>query len=79
MDASPHVSARALDSAVDAAPPRREGSRTITVIATYRLSEEGRKLSLLTGGDGRASREVTISVPTSRFHLVSVDLEGTPA
>ena len=56
---------------------RREGSRTLLVTAAYRLSEEGRKLSLLEGGDGRADQEVKVAVPTNRFHLVSVDADGT--
>ena len=35
----------------------------LAVIATYLLSEEGRKVSLLNGGNGRAVQEVTIQVP----------------
>src|SRR5882762_5877156 len=56
--------------------PRRDNGRTLTVTATYRLSEEGRKLSLIAGGDGRALQQVTIAVPTSRLHLVSVTPDG---
>src|SRR5437773_7679731 len=40
------------------------------------LSEEGRKVSLLGGGDGRAIQEIKVQVPTNRFHLVSVDSDG---
>ena len=40
------------------------------------LSEEGRKTSLLAGGDGRAVQELAVEVPTNRLHLVSVDANG---
>ena len=55
---------------------RRERMQALTVTATYRLSEEGRKASLLAGGDGREVQETTLAVPTNRIHLVSVDAEG---
>lgn len=48
----------------------------LAVTATFLLSEEGRKASLLGGGDGRAVQELKIAVPASRLHLVSVDSEG---
>ena len=41
------------------------------------LSEEGRKASLLTGGDGRAQQQLMVEVPTTRLHLVTVDADGT--
>lgn len=50
--------------------------RILKVTATYRLSEEGRKASLLAGGDGRAIQQITIDVPSSRLHLVTVDAQG---
>jgi hypothetical protein len=50
--------------------------RTVSVIATYQLSEDGRKACLLAGGDGRAVQKVTMDVPASRLHLVTVDAEG---
>jgi hypothetical protein len=53
-----------------------ESPRALTVTATYLLSEDGRKASLLDGGDGRAVQQLSIQVPTSRLHLVSVDNEG---
>jgi len=56
--------------------PTRDGRRTLNVIATYRLSEEGRKLSLITGGDGRAVQQETIVAPANRLHLVSVSADG---
>lgn len=57
-----------------ASPP--ESARVLTVTATYLLSEDGRKASLLAGGDGRAVQQLSIQVPTNRLHLVSVDDEG---
>jgi len=57
-----------------ASPP--ETARLLAVTATYLLSEEGRKASLLAGGDGRAIQQMSIQVPTSRLHLVTVDDEG---
>jgi hypothetical protein len=55
----------------------REPTRMLTATATYRLSEDGRKASLLAGGDGRALQEQTIQVPGTRLHLVRVDTDGT--
>src|SRR4051794_32971734 len=51
-------------------------NRTLAVTATYLLSEEGRKASLLAGGDGRAVQERTLEVPATRLHLVVVDPNG---
>ena len=62
---SPAVSAAAV-----------EASPTLAVTATYQLSEEGRKASLLAGGDGRAIQQIKLQVPTNRLHLVSVDANG---
>jgi hypothetical protein len=53
-----------------------DAPRTLAVAATYRLSEEGRKASLLAGGDGRGLQELMVNVPVNRLHLVNVDLEG---
>lgn len=53
-----------------------ETSRTLAVTATYLLSEEGRKASLLAGGDGRTLQQLTVQVPANRLHLVSVDEKG---
>src|SRR2546425_3598336 len=55
----------------------REPTRMLTATATYMLSEDGRKASLLGGGDGRALQEQTIQVPATRLHLVHVDTNGT--
>lgn len=59
-----------------ASPPTPESARSLTVTAVYQLSEAGRKASLLAGGDGRAVQQITVQVPTSRLHLVSVDPQG---
>src|SRR5438132_8525446 len=61
---------------VPAASPSSQAVRTLAVTAVYGLSEQGRKLSLLSGGDGRAVQQLTIHVPPNRLHLVSVDAEG---
>ena len=44
--------------------------------ASYLLSEDGRKASLLAGGDGRAVQQIPLQVPANRLHLVSVDKQG---
>ena len=51
-------------------------NRTLAVTATYLLSEDGRKASLLAGADGRAVQELKVEVPANRLHLVSVDADG---
>src|SRR3954468_17009141 len=57
-------------------PKGVEVGRELAVKVTYVLTEEGRKASLLAGGDGRALQEMTVQVPSSRLHLVSVDANG---
>jgi hypothetical protein len=59
-----------------AAPATSQTAQSLTVTATYQLSEEGRKASLLGGGDGRAIQQIKLQVPTNRLHLVSVDGNG---
>ena len=51
-------------------------AQTLVATASYLLSEDGRKASLLAGGDGRALQQVTLEVPENRLHLVSVDRQG---
>lgn len=58
------------------ASPPADPNRALAVTATYLLSEDGRKASLLAGGDGRALQQLTIQVPATRLHLVHVDTEG---
>lgn len=48
----------------------------LPVTAVYKLSEEGRKASLLAGGSGQALQRVTVQVPANRMHLVTVDRKG---
>src|SRR6185436_233632 len=57
-------------------PPNAEAARTLSVTASYVLTEAGRKASLLAGGDGRALQQITLQVPANRLHLVSVDKHG---
>src|SRR5438552_11963445 len=68
--------ARRQESVAPVATATVDANRTLAVTATYLLSEEGRKASLLAGGDGRAVQELTVQVPTNRLHLVSVDANG---
>jgi hypothetical protein len=48
----------------------------LTVTVIYLLSEAGRKASLMAGGNGRELQQITVHVPASRLHLVSVDAQG---
>jgi len=48
-------------------PPTPAVDRMVTVIATYQLSENGRKALLVAGGDGRGMQKVTMDVPASRL------------
>jgi hypothetical protein len=66
--------------AVDRSRPQLravEEAQSLKVTVVYGLSEEGRKASLLSGGDGRGRQLLSIQVPPSRFHLVAVDPSGT--
>src|SRR6266516_3171405 len=77
MDAVTVLTPRRSEPLTDAAPMTTgDVSRALAVKATYLLSEEGRKASLLSGGEGRAVQELTLHVPANRLHLVSVDLNG---
>ena len=51
-------------------------ARTLTVSATYLLSETGRKASLLSGGNGRSVQQIQVHVPVNRLHLVNVSGKG---
>jgi hypothetical protein len=53
-----------------------EAARALTVTVSYVLTEDGRKASLLAGGNGHARQQITLQVPTNRLHLVSVDKQG---
>jgi hypothetical protein len=80
MDVIAHAATRRLDSSLHAVSPTPatpvESVRTLAVTADYRLSEVGRKASLLNGGNGRAEQHVKIAVPLTRLHLVHVDGNG---
>jgi hypothetical protein len=75
MEAATAIQSRRSDLIHDV-ETTTDSNRMLPVAATYFLSEEGRKASLLTGGDGRAMQELTIQVPANRLHLVSVDADG---
>jgi hypothetical protein len=55
---------------------RPVSAQSLSAAASYLLSEEGRKVSLLMGGNGQALQEITLQVPTNRLHLVTVDKQG---
>jgi hypothetical protein len=75
-----------MDTAVHSVPHRSlaasetlrpvPSAQTLSVTATYHLSETGRKASLLAGGDGRARQQLLLQVPATRLHLVAVDVNG---
>ena len=77
MDAIASAATRRPDSTLHAvgAPPV-EAPRTLSVTAEYRLSEAGRKASLLAGGDGRTEQRLKVTLPATRLHLVHVDGNG---
>jgi hypothetical protein len=77
MDTAVRVGPHRVEPAVDTVTTSPlDGSRQLTVTAVYLLSEEGRKASLLAGGNGRAVQEITVTLPTTRLHLVTVDAHG---
>jgi hypothetical protein len=75
MDTVTAISNRRLEALQPpaGAPP---ATKLLTVTATYLLSEDGRKASLLDGGDGKAVQQLSLQVPANRLHLVSVDAHG---
>jgi hypothetical protein len=75
MDSVPTSAFRRSELVTDVPLPKAE-QRTLTVKALYTLSENGRKVSLLEGGNGRAEQVIDVAVPTNRLHLVTVDAEG---
>jgi hypothetical protein len=74
MDTVTAISERRLEAVPTPGTPA--ATKTLTVTATYLLSEEGRKASLLDGGDGKAVQQLSLQVPANRLHLVSVDAQG---
>ena len=72
-----------MDTAAHALAPHSSDSlrvvpsaQTLPASAVYQLSETGRKTSLLAGGDGKAVQRLTVQVPATRLHLVTVGLGG---
>src|SRR3954464_9875888 len=74
MDTVTAISERRFEAVPTAAGPA--SAKMLTVTATYLLSEEGRKASLLDGGDGKAVQQLSLQVPANRLHLVTVDAHG---
>lgn len=68
---------RRPDSTLHAVPPALEPQQTLKVRAEFRLTEAGRKASLLCGGNGQARQRVTLTLPATRLHLVQVAKDGT--
>ena len=76
MDTVTAFAPRRSDTLASVAVAASDAQKTLAVAAVYRLSEAGRKASLLAGGDGRAVQQRTVDVPINRLHLVTVDHEG---
>jgi hypothetical protein len=76
METVTRVADRQAGSVSTASTPGPEVARTLAVTATYLLSEDGRKASLLMGGDGHAVQQIALQVSANRLHLVSVDKQG---
>jgi hypothetical protein len=76
MDTAVHTALRRPDPAADVTAAAPESARALAVTVSYLLSESGRKASLLAGGNGRELQEITLQIPPSRLHLVSVDAHG---
>lgn len=72
-----------MDTAVHAVTPHSPDSlrvvpsgQSLAVSAIYQLSEAGRKASLIAGGDGKGVQRLTVQVPATRLHLVTVGVSG---
>ena len=76
METVTRVAERQAGSVSAVSTPSPEVARTLSVTASYLLSEDGRKASLLSGGDGHAVQQIALQVPANRLHLVSVDKQG---
>lgn len=72
MEIAIHPAARSSEGTA----PTNASAPTLNVSAIYTLSEAGRKASLLAGGNGHATQRLTVQVPATRLHLVSVDAQG---
>ncbi len=76
MDTVTRCVDRSANAFTPASMPAADTARTLSATATYLLSEDGRKASLLAGGDGRSLQQIALQVPANRLHLVSVDRQG---
>lgn len=77
MDTALHSLARRSDANVHVFGSSSAAPATVLrVRADFRLSETGRKASLLMGGNGREAQKLRIDVPATRLHLVHVDSGG---
>jgi hypothetical protein len=78
METAPNTATvRRSDSTLHVLGPSASSSpQTVPVTAVFRLSEAGRKASLLTGGNGRRRQQLAFHIAASRMHLVRVDEGG---
>lgn len=76
METVTRFAERQAGSVSTVSTPGPEVARALSVTASYLLTEDGRKASLLEGGDGHAVQQITLQVPANRLHLVSVDKQG---
>jgi len=77
MDTALHSVTRRSDATVHVFGSSSPALATVLrVRAEFRLSETGRKASLLTGGNGREIQRPRVDVPVTRLHLVHVDSVG---
>jgi hypothetical protein len=77
MDTVARFEPRRVEQVGDAASVAQpDQTLRLKVTGTYLLSEQGRKASLLAGGNGRALQDLTIHVPANRLHLVTVCADG---
>ena len=76
METVTRLALRQIGSGSAVSTPEPEVGRTLSVTASYLLSEDGRKASLFAGGDGHAVQHMPLQVPANRLHLVSVDKQG---
>lgn len=58
-------------------PSSSSSPKMLRVRAIFRLSEAGRRASLLCGGNGRRRQRLVFQLPATRAHLVLVDDGGT--
>ena len=72
MDTTVHAVAHPAPDPLRAVP----SAQTLSVSVVYHLSEAGRKASLMAGGDGKGVQRLTVQVPSTRLHLVTVGVSG---